>query len=59
MDKGIAASILGANTKSIGEKAYGNMLLGILGTRDDLETAKAYLEEIEDIVVEEVTDDDE
>ena len=35
------------------------MLLGILGTREDLETAKAYLEEIEDIVVEEVTDDDE
>ena len=59
MDKGIAASILGANTKSIGEKAYGNMLLGIIGTKEDLETAKAYLEEIDDIVVEEVTDDDE
>ena len=59
MDKGIAASILGANTKSIGEKAYGNMLLGIIGKREDLETAKAYLEEIDDIVVEEVTDDDE
>ena len=59
MDKGIAASILGANTKSIGEKAYGNMLLGIIGTKEDLKTAKAYLEEIDDIVVEEVTDDDE
>ena len=31
LDCGITASILGASTKGIGEKAYGNMLLGIPG----------------------------
>lgn len=59
IDKGITASILGANTKSIGEKAYGNMILGILGTEEDLKTAKEYLESIKDIIVEEVLDDGE
>ena len=53
---GIEASILGANTKSIGERAYGNMILGIMGSRDDMLRAKEYLESVADVVVEEVTE---
>ncbi|NLL62950.1 MAG: ATP-binding cassette domain-containing protein [Ruminococcaceae bacterium] len=56
-DKGIEASILGANTKSIGEKAYGNMLLGIMGGKEDMIIAKEYLESVEDVIVEEVFED--
>lgn len=58
IDENIAASILSASTRSIGEKAYGNMLLGIPGGRAELERAIAYLTRIPDIYVEEVTSDD-
>ena len=49
------ASILGASTKGIGEKAYGNMLLGIPGGDDGI-AARAWtiLRSIPDIFVEEV-----
>ncbi len=53
---GIEASILGANTKSIGERAYGNMILGIMGSRAEMLKAKDYLESIADVIVEEVTE---
>lgn len=53
---GIEASILGANTKSIGERAYGNMILGIMGSRDEMLRAKEYLESVADVIVEEVTE---
>lgn len=53
---GIEASILGANTKSIGERAYGNMILGIMGSREDMLRAKEYLESVADVIVEEVTE---
>ncbi len=54
IEKGIEANILSASTRSIGGKAYGNMLLGIPGGRGQLEQAIAYLGQSEDILVEEV-----
>ena len=54
LDCGITASILGASTKGIGEKAYGNMLLGIPGGDAELQRAMDYLRSIPDIFVEEV-----
>ena len=54
LDCGITASILGASTKGIGEKAYGNMLLGIPGGNAELQRAMDYLRSIPDIFVEEV-----
>ena len=55
-EKGIFANIMAASTKSIGDKAYGSMMLGILGGREKLSEALSYLSEIEDITAEEVTD---
>ncbi len=54
MKKGIVASILGASTRSIGDRAYGNMLLSIEGGEEKLKAAFEYLEAIPDIIVEEV-----
>ena len=54
IDCGIAASILAASTKSIGDKAYGNMILGIPGGAEALARAMQYLKAIPDILVEEV-----
>ncbi|MGN0544835.1 MAG: methionine ABC transporter ATP-binding protein [Acutalibacteraceae bacterium] len=54
MDEGIAANILGASTRCIGDKVYGNMLLGIPGDSDELERASKYLQSMPDILVEEV-----
>ena len=55
METHIAANILGANTKSIEGRAYGNMLLGISGDENTVQKAIAYLQDIEDVIVEEVT----
>ena len=54
IDCGIAASILTASTKSIGDKAYGNMILGIPGGAEAMRRATQYLKAIPDILVEEV-----
>lgn len=54
MEKGIAASILSATTRSIGDKAYGNMLLGIPGDEADYRAAVDYLRAVPDIVIQEV-----
>lgn len=54
VNKGILASILYASTRSIGDKAYGNMLLAIDGGEDKYQEAVKYLTGIEDISVEEV-----
>lgn len=56
LEKGICANIMAASTKTIGGKAYGNMLLGISGDKKMLENAIAYLAEVEDVIVEEVAD---
>ena len=54
MEKQIAASILAASTRSLGEKVYGDMLLGIPGDPDKLQEALDYLGKIPDIFAEEV-----
>ncbi len=54
IDEGIAANILAASTRCIGDKVYGNMLLGISGEGDELERASKYLQSMPDILVEEV-----
>ena len=54
MDKGIAANILSASTRCIGDKVYGNMLLGIDGDDQVVEEVKAYLQRVGDVIVEEV-----
>ena len=58
IDIGIAANILGASTRCIGDKVYGNMLLGITGGDEDFLKAKKYLQKTSDILVEEVRNDD-
>ena len=57
IEENIIASILFASTRSLGDKAYGNMLLGISGGKEQMEKAVAYLRRIPDIHVEEVTRD--
>lgn len=54
IEENIAASILAASTRSIGDKAYGNMLLGISGGKEQTQRALDYLGSIPDIFVEEV-----
>lgn len=54
IEENIAASILSASTRSIGDKAYGNMLLGISGGGEQTQRALDYLGSIPDIFVEEV-----
>ncbi len=51
VDCGILASILGAATRSVGDKAYGYILLDIPGTPEDLGRAVAYLSKIPNITV--------
>lgn len=58
IDNGIAANILAASTKIIGDKVYGNMLLGLPDSDETLSSVKKYLTKIADVIVEEVTDDD-
>lgn len=58
IDEGITASILSASTKGIGDKAYGNIILGIPGGREELERAMKYLKAMPDIFVEEVKADE-
>ena len=54
MEERIAANILSASTRSIGDKVYGNMLLSISGSAEQALRATAYLKSIPDIIVEEV-----
>ena len=56
-DEGIAANILAAQTKCIGDKVFGNMLLDIDGGEKELERAIAYLQNTPDIIVRRVKND--
>ena len=49
-DAGLA-SILGASTRSVGDKAYGYILLDIPGTPEDLAKAVSYLSKTPDVTV--------
>ena len=51
MECGIAASILGASTRSVGDKAYGYMLLEIPGGPDELARAVRFLRATPDVTV--------
>jgi len=53
IDINVAASILYASTKSIGSKAYGNMMLGIPGGRAEMDKAMDYLRKMPGITVQE------
>ena len=54
VQKGIQASIISSQTRSIGNLLYGNMLL-LLQNRGDLVAAAAYLGNTPDIITQEVT----
>ena len=54
-ERGIAASIVYASTKSIGGKAYGQMLLALPDNDSVVTAAIGFLMEIKGIIVEEVT----
>lgn len=56
-DEGIAANILAAQTKCIGDKVFGNMLLDIGGGEKELERAITYLQDTPDIIVRRVKND--
>ena len=51
IDRGIAANILSATTRTLGGKVYGNMLLNIPGGPDELATAVKYLSATPDVTV--------
>ena len=57
IDTQIVANILSASTKCIGNKMYGNMLLGISPDDATVQTAVDYLRGAEDVWAEEVTQD--
>ena len=54
VEKGIQASIAYASTKSIGEKAYGSMLLSVGPDEEAVKTAIAYLTQTPDVIAQEV-----
>jgi len=51
MECGIAASIIGASTRSVGDRAYGYMLLDIPGSPEDLAKAISFLSNVPDVTV--------
>jgi len=51
MDAGVEASILGASTRSVGDRAYGYILLEIMGGPDELAKAVKYLRGHENVTV--------
>ncbi|MGN1117691.1 MAG: methionine ABC transporter ATP-binding protein [Acutalibacteraceae bacterium] len=57
VEKGIEANIVYASTKSIGDKVYGSMLLGIPNEEDKIKTATEYLTTTPNVIVEEGTVD--
>ena len=56
IDIGIAANILYASTRCIGEKVYGNMLLGFKNDDETVKRATEYLSRNESVIVEEVSE---
>lgn len=54
IDEGIAANILYASTRCLGDKVYGSMLLGLPENESVIRRAIEYLSRKEDVLVEEV-----
>ena len=53
LEKNIKANICWASTKSIGEKAYGSMILGF-ASKEDMRIATDYLSETQNVIVNEI-----
>ena len=51
MEVGIAASILGASTRAVGDRAYGYILLEIPGGPDELAKALKYISGVDNVAV--------
>lgn len=58
MSEGIAASILYASSKMIGNKVYGSMVLGLPDDETAVKRALAFLSGYENIIAEEVTENE-
>jgi len=56
IERQVAANILFASTRSIGDKVYGSMLLGISGGAEKVQIATDYLQSMKDVLVQEVTE---
>lgn len=56
IDCGVKANILGADTRNVGGKAFGSMLLGLPEDRGEAAKAMNYLRAQKDVTVEEVPD---
>ncbi len=54
LEKGIAASIAYASTKSIGDRAYGSMLLTLGNSEEEVRTAIEFLTQTPDVAAQEV-----
>ena len=54
VEKHILANIVSAGTRCVGDRVYGTMLLGIPGGEDEYREAKAYIESVGNVIVEEV-----
>ena len=55
-EQGILLNIISADTRSIGEKTFGNMVLGLPSDETEAARALLYLREINGVTAEEVTD---
>ena len=51
MDCGIAANILGASTRTVGQREYGYMLIEIPGGPDELAQALKYISAVPNVLV--------
>lgn len=56
IDCGVKVNILGADTRNVGGKAFGSMLLGLPSDRGEAAKAMSYLKAQKDVTVEEVHD---
>ena len=54
VEKHILANIVSAGTRCVDDRVYGTMLLGIPGGEDEYKEAKAYIESVGNVIVEEV-----
>ena len=54
VEKHILANIVSAGTRCVGDRVYGTMLLGIPSGEDEYKEAKAYIESVGNVIVEEV-----
>ena len=58
IDTGIAVNILYASTRCLGDRVFGDMLLGIPDDKTSLETVLSYFAKDTDIIIEEVMKED-